>query len=122
MREDLPQYQWLKYQKKELWEPPRRAIYCGVFMILVLAVIWTLLDGRESTTTVLDLCGRFSVGLTVLTIIVLVAYIMWAKRRNTCKQCGGVCVEEHADYIYWVCHACKVRWSTGVSPDRAGDT
>ena len=117
MREDLIQNQWRKYQKKELWTPPRRVAFLGAFTLLALASIWTLLVGRESTTKPLELCGKFFERLAVLVIIVLVTYIMWSKRRNTCKQCGGVCVEEHADYIYWVCHACKIKWSTGVSPE-----
>jgi hypothetical protein len=112
---------WLKYQKKEMWTPPRRVIYRGAFTLLALAIIWALLDGREPTTTPLELCGQIFARLAVLTIIVLVAYILWSRRHNACKHCGGVCVEERADYIYWVCHACKIRWSTGVSPDRPGD-
>ncbi len=109
---------WLQYQKKEMWTPPRRVAFLGAFTLLAIAVIWALLDGRTTTTALLELCGQILARLAVLTIIVLVAYIMWAKRRNTCKQCGGGCVEERADYIYWVCHACKIRWSTGVSLER----
>lgn len=121
MREDLIQNQWLKYQKKELWTPPRRVALLGAFTLLALAVMWALLDGRTTTTTPLELCGQILARLAVLVIIVLVAYILWSRRRNACKQCGGVCVEERADYIYWVCHACKIRWSTGVSPERPGE-